>query len=150
MFSRLPWEGQRLSNFVQHAIDKTRPSEYDMVRAMDRCGAAALADAEQLLMPTPSVTGLIMPEAPALPRDRAVSIQPLWSPADLDDARVVLEQLQHMIYAQGTSTGLNGQSSFSLPEAILRGCLLANVLVFRNKRLCTHLAAAFLPSKTCL
>ena len=76
-----------------------------------RCRAALMTEAEPMVA-TPA--GLFVQEAPAHPdRVGMASLKALWSPADLDDARVVLEQLQRTSYAHGTSTGLNGEATSS-------------------------------------
>lgn len=69
-----------------------------------------MTEAEPTLASAPSIPAQRLdPEVlSSVHRDHVQSLEALWSMEDCDDARAVLEYLQRAVYAQGTSTGLNG------------------------------------------
>lgn len=78
-----------------------------------------LTDAEPRLASTPSIPAQrLEPEvSTSMQRRHVEDLEALWSMKDRDDARAVMDYLQRAVYAQGTTTGLNG-----VPATIASAC----------------------------
>ncbi len=62
--------------------------------------------------------------SPSVQRRYVEDLEAQWSLDDSDDARAVLDYLQRAVYAQGTSTGLNGATSsqHTTPVVTVKNC----------------------------
>lgn len=75
-----------------------------------RCRSVLLTEVEPRRAPSPTIPApRLDPEvSSSVKRSQVESLEALWSLNDCDDAKAVLDYLQRAVYAQGTSTGLNG------------------------------------------